>query len=304
MARSVLAGSSDGGGKRRLLTDWWCPHSLSLRSTLRLIRLDCPQRPTLLLATTLGPLGWGWGFTGTGRDNRFVSETFYPGNITVLYFHILCSTAEQSISTENFVQNKISFKQRDLLLQLYLLVTILVVARFLVFISHISYLVSHISYILSQTCLRFWGQLRERESAASPANHEAAGQPTNRKPGRLGWALLAWVITQAVESVGPGVPRPRPAEISIFAQFLLKLSLSPSPARYQRETPPSPSQPPGSVPLSVQAWSWCQQTLIWNQSQSIRSAGCREIIDFDNYLSLPARTSHISSLQTLHEAKF
>ena len=39
------------------------------------------------------------------------------------------------------------------------------------------------------------------------------------------------------------------------------------------------------------------------KSKSINTK-CREIIDFDNYLSLPAGRSHISPLQTLHEAKF
>ena len=75
MAWSVLAGSTDGGGKRRLLTDWLCPLSLSLSLSPCLgsaqhsgshgwtVLTDPLQ--TTLLATTLCPLGWGWGFTGT-----------------------------------------------------------------------------------------------------------------------------------------------------------------------------------------------------------------------------------------------
>ena len=297
MARSVLAGSSDGGGKRRLLTDWWCPHSLSLRSTLRLIRLDCPQRPTLLLATTLGPLGWGWGFTGTGRDNRFVSETFYPGNITVLYFHILCSTAEQSISTENFVQNKISFIRKTKRSQYwnYLLGNIAVGSYVLYNCTAVQSLSYLISYISPQTYLRFRGLIRG--TAASPANHEAAGQPTNRKPRRLGWAWLAWVITQAVERSWAWCAPPSFNTNICSAQT--EIFTSPSPVREQREIwdEKTPSRPIISAGLKL------LPTKFDMKSKSINTK-CREIIDFDNYLSLPARTSHISSLQTLHEAKF
>ena len=82
MAWSVLAGSTDGGGKRRLLTDWLCPLSLSLslslswlRSTLRLTRLDCPHRPTTDYTTghhTL-PVRLRLRLHWDGGDNRFVT---------------------------------------------------------------------------------------------------------------------------------------------------------------------------------------------------------------------------------------
>ena len=127
-------------------------------------------------------------------------------------------------------------------------------------------------YPLSQTYLRFRGLLRE--SAASPPNHEAAGEPTNRKPRRLGWALLAWVIIQAVESSGPGVRAPPSWNINICsAPLTLKWSQHPPGAREIHEKNHPPTSPSRAVPLSVQASSWCQETLIWNQSQSIRSAG-------------------------------
>ena len=214
MAWSVLAGSTDGGGKRRLLTDWLCPLSLSLswlRSTLRLTRLDCPHRPTTDYTTghhTL-PVRLRLRLQRVGGRQQVCNclqwdrAHYYSARPE---FHILCSTAEQSFRTENFVQNKISFSRRNsgtfystgiICFSQYCWSQV----RYIVLLYNYSYLISHIMW--SQTYLRFGGLLRG--SAASPANQEAAGQPTNRKPRRLGWALLAWVIIQAVESAGPAV---------------------------------------------------------------------------------------------------
>ena len=88
--------------------------------------------------------------------------------------------------------------------------------------------------------------------------------------------------------------RPRPAKISILAQFLLKLSLSHLRQPGNMKTPTSPSTSRSIISAGLKL----VPTNFDMKSKSINTK-CREIIDFDNYLSLPASTSqHQAHLTT------